>query len=373
MRGRRVALFTASLGAGGAERVLSHMARHWAAQGVDVAFVTLEGGYGDFFPLSPSVHRVALGLARPSRTLGERLFRNLARVRALRSEFLRLAPDVVISFIDQCNVLALAATLGLSVPVIVSERTDPRHHSLGLVWSGLRRALYRRAAAVVVQTDSVAGWARAFLPTEKVRVIPNPVLSADLRPRSPRGGARKALLAMGRLGPEKGFDLLLQAFADCAPVHPEWDLLLAGNGPERPSLEALARELGLQARVSFLGAVAAEGFFESGHLFVLPSRFEGFPNALLEAMAAGLPVIAFDCPSGPREILGGGEDGILVPPQDVRGLAAAMGRAMGSEALRTQLGARAVRVRARYGVEAVIRQWEELIDACLASRDRDVQ
>ena len=146
---------------------------------------------------------------------------------------------------------------------------------------------------------------------------------------------------MGRLAPQKGFDLLIDAFSRVAGRHPQWSLQILGEGPDRPALERLIDVKGLAGRVVLAGwEPDPSAVLQQGDLFVLSSRFEGFPNALLEAMACGLPSVSFNCQSGPAEIIRDQIDGILVPPEDVPGLADAIDRALTDEALRRRLAAR---------------------------------
>jgi glycosyltransferase involved in cell wall biosynthesis len=155
------------------------------------------------------------------------------------------------------------------------------------------------------------------------RVIANPV---DLTPPRRRLTGTGRLVAVGRLVHQKGFDLLLRAFARIAPEHPQWTLTIWGEGDRRRQLEALCTELGLLEQVALPGLTERPGqWLEDAEVFVLSSRFESFGNVITEAMVAGLPVVAFDCPWGPGEILRDGEDGLLVPPEDVGALAAPCG------------------------------------------------
>jgi GalNAc-alpha-(1->4)-GalNAc-alpha-(1->3)-diNAcBac-PP-undecaprenol alpha-1,4-N-acetyl-D-galactosaminyltransferase len=209
---------------------------------------------------------------------------------------------------------------------------------------------------------------------ERGFVIPNPVLAPDSAraghapPRRAEGGT---ITAMGRLAYEKGFDLLLYAFASVAARHPAWRLQIFGEGPLLSELEALARHLGLSERVSLPGFEKrpTEALRQSD-LFVLPSRSEGFGNALSEAMACGLPVVSFDCPSGPRYIIRDGVDGVLVPPKDVPALAAALDRLMRDGAERARLAANAPDVLERFGVEKVMGMWERLVTSAAAATAR---
>jgi len=174
---------------------------------------------------------------------------------------------------------------------------------------------------------------------------------------------------MGRLVPQKGFDLLLEAFSRIADRYPEWSVKVLGKGPLQGQLEAQAESLGLKSRVTFAGVVSDPfPILRAADLFVFSSRFEGFGNALAEAMACGLPVISFDCPSGPADIIRDGMDGILVLAENVAGLAGAMDRLMGNAAERERLARRAPEVLARFSLESVLALWEQVFDYVLPSQ-----
>ena len=360
----RIALITSSLGPGGAERVMSIMANYWAAHDWDITLITLSSDSGDWYELHPKVKRIGLNLLSNSKHVGEAMRYNLQRVRGLRRELRRLRLQAVISFVDEPNVLTLMASIGLGIPVIVSERIDPRHYTVGAAWNVLRSLLYRRADALVVQSNALRNWAHSFVREGNVHVIPNPVnprLNGS-KYHSISRGSGLTVAAMGRLTRQKGFDLLLRAFHLAAKKHDGWSLIILGEGEERPSLEALTNELGLSRRVSMPGLVQESGRILNGvDLFVLSSQYEGFPNALLEAMACGVAVISTDCNSGPREIIRDGVDGVLVPPDNVEALASAMDRLMANQPERQRLGARAVEVTERFSIGTIMKKWEDLL------------
>lgn len=352
-----------SLGKGGAERVLARLADHWAEDGRGVTLITIEAASADVYPLSPNVTRVSLALERLSPSPLHAVANVVQRTRALRKAIERSRPDVVVSFVDRTNVLVLFATLGMQLPILACERVDPRQHQIGPAWSALRRLVYRRAVAIVVQTDGVAEWARRLGGVRDVVVIPNGIRAS----RPTRRKRTDTILGVGRLAHQKGFDLLLHAFAAISSEHPEWTVIILGTGPRRAELQATAAALDIVDRVEFRGWVDDPLVeFQLAGIFALSSRYEGFPNALLEAMAAGTPTVAFDCPSGPSEIVRDGFDGILVPAGDVGAFARALHHLMVDGSARARLGAAGLDVATRFAEDRVLARWDAVVDRSAA-------
>ncbi len=343
------------------------MANYWAGQGQNVTILTFDYEEKPFHPLHPAINRKSLRMTKESLHFVLGFFRNLHRIWVLRRALWKSRPQIVISFVDKTNILTLCASRGLSLPVIVSERTNPAAYSVGRVWSWLRRISYPWADAVVCQTRSALIYFNSVKLKRRV-VIPNPLLPPpggnEERSENMQSGKKYSVIAMGRFVEEKGFDLLLKAFSMLSDQHRDWSLRIVGDGPLRKHFHEQVEILGLSGRVQFPGTVS-DPYMELSRadIFVLSSRFEGFPNALCEAMACGLPVISFDCPSGPRAIIRDGVDGILVPPESVQALASALDRLMGNEAEREQLARRAPEVLDRFGVEKIMAMWDELIEA----------
>lgn len=347
--------------------MLAVMASFWAEGGRDVRVITLGGG-GEppFQRLSHLVEWTALGVAKESSSLTAAVWNNLRRIWAIRRAIREARPDCVISFMDKTNALVLLSTLGLGIPVVVTEHTDPYLSKIGRAWSFLRGASYRWADRIVVLNDR----ARAFWAERaggKTTVIPNPVVLDD-GPASHGGLVRRpVIVGMGRLAEEKRFDLFLAAFARVAAKHPEWSALILGEGPMRAYLEELREKLGLKDRVQLPGAVRSPAsVLSQADVFVSSSRLEGFPMALCEAMACGLPVIATEYHEGVREIVQDGVNGLLVPGNDPDALAAAMDRLMTDSEARRRLGEEAALITGRYGIGQVGADWERLF-AGLAS------
>ncbi len=349
------------MGCGGAERQMAMLTSGLTARGHKVGLAVLHGR-DSFFDLD---RRIDLHFfEREHLYRGVRALRFAARPGWLRRLLRDSELDVVVSFIDVANVHALLASRGLGMPVVVAERTHPPSHRIRWLERGLRRRLYPRAACVVVQTEATARWARDQGLGRSVEVIPNAVMPPPASAGLPQIDlpAGPVLVSMGRLDPIKRFDLVIDAFADVAPRHPEWHLLLLGDGPERGKLKERITRHGLGKRVGMPGTLTdPAAVLARCRMLVLASDFEGFPNALCEAMAHGLPVVATDCPVGPREIVRDGVDGMLVPPGDRAALAAALDQLMGDPAARDRLGRAATGIVDRCAPDKMLDRWEELL------------
>jgi glycosyltransferase involved in cell wall biosynthesis len=353
----KILLVISSLAAGGAQRVMVDLGAWLVERGHDVTLLTYSDPVLDHFHEPPGVRRVALRLLWDSTGPFDMLASNIRRLRTMRAAIRGLRPDVIVSFIDITNVLTLLSSLGLGVPVIISERIHPSYHPIGLRWRLLRRLTYPLSSALVVQTQAIATWARATVAARRIRIIPNPLPSRAW----PAGAAREPIvLGVGRLHRQKGFDLLVDAFAkSCLPM--EWRLVLIGEGPERAALAARVEALGLQDRVEMPGEVPdPEAWLARASMFVLSSRYEGFPNVVLEAMACRTPVLAFDCPTGPRDILGHGS-GIVLPPEDVDALARGIRSLAGNPWQRDSLAQTASRALAQFAPERINALWLDLM------------
>lgn len=361
----RILLLTSSMNSGGAERVASTLANAWCTRGDQVTLMpTFSGGGECFYKLSPNVRLVYLANLVSSRT---RTFVNqLARLRALRQFIATERPDVIVSFLANVNVATIAASVGLGIPVAVCERVDPfalpRSNLLRLAC----RFAYPIADALMVQTHAVAtkyastGWS-----LRRVRVIPNPV-PGQMLDIQPHGSVeeKKRLISVGRLAEQKQFGMLIKVFASLARHNASWSLRIVGEGPLRSALQRQIVELGLEGRVELPGRIMNIGEELAGaDAFVLTSEYEGFPNALLEAMAVGLPCVTFDCPSGPREMSMDGLVALLVPLNDEQALGNALERLMSDADLRQSLGSEArASVIERFALDKVLEQWDSLFE-----------
>jgi glycosyltransferase involved in cell wall biosynthesis len=371
----KILFVIAALQQGGAERVASTLSNQWCADGHDVHVLTFEApASAPHYPLADGITLHQLDLFRPSRNLLHSLLKNFDRVRRLAAAFRQVKPDIIVSFMTETNVLSLLASRFMKIPVVVSERTHPDRHLMYLDASVQRRFLlsrkltYRFADAIVVQTSEIAEWFRKDLGSVP-EVIPNPVDLAHFRRptgRAPHLGEprRKKMTALGRLDPQKGYDLLIDAFASLADRHPDWDLTIYGAGGNPEIFAQQAESRGLAGRVFLPGAtrdVASK--LQETDLFVHPTRYEGFPNAVVEALAAGCCVLATDCPGGTREILVDGDYGVLVPNEDSAALAEALDDLLGNSDRRDEFQQKARDAVSQLDMVLIARRWLKLFDS----------
>jgi glycosyltransferase involved in cell wall biosynthesis len=227
---------------------------------------------------------------------------------------------------------------------------------------------YRRLDALTVLTcGDLEDYSRVLAGSgTRVVRIPNAVSPLTGGPADPTS---RMVVAAGRLTNQKGFDRLIPAFQQVVRAHPDWTLRIYGSGPHRARLQRAILERGLYNNVRLMGRASGMGEeLAKASIYVMSSRFEGFPMVLLEAMSKGLAVVSFDCPRGPRDLITSGEDGLLVPNGDIDGLAQGLLQLVEDEELRRKLGAAAVRTAARYDAGSVGRQWDELLAGLLAEQ-----
>lgn len=344
------------------------LANAWVERGVDVSLVTIGSTTNDTYQLDPAVMRIGLDLLGRSENSVTAALNNIRRVRRLRAVIRELRADVVVSFMTSVNVLSVLAAQPLRLPVVVSERIWPEAEYIGRAWTHLRRYAYRRAAAVIAQTHRAARSLQKEIPGAIVEVVANPIL-VDSRETADRAAdmvlsscyGYNLVLGAGRLSKQKGFDLLIRAFARLAAQRRDWRLAIFGDGPERDALVELSRELNISNQVILPGfSHSLHIVMRRAQMFVLSSRYEGMPNALAEAMACGAACISLDCPAGPAELISHGRNGLLVPPEDVEGLTSAMEFMMQNEESRRRMGDAAEKSMSIYSIEETVNRWDEL-------------
>ncbi|QNJ01882.1 putative alpha-glycosyltransferase/ family 4 [Synechococcus sp. PROS-U-1] len=365
-------LYIDSLKTGGAERVTLLFARWLAQEGWRATVLTRHGPSRDFYPVPAGVHR-AIEPSDPPwlRCLG--LLGFPLRVLRLRAWLQRHQPDLVLGMTTLPAIKLLLAVRGMACPCIVSERNFPPLKRPGWPWRLLRRLTYPWAHLHLVQTESTGRWLAQHLNARPQLCLANPVAwplprfapdpdPTDWLARQKVGADQQVLLAVGTKAHQKGFDRLVAMFALLRERHPQVHLVILGmdavpyHGVDQ---QAQLRRMLPQASHSlhFPGRVGnVQDWYERADLFLLPSRYEGFPNVLLEAMASGCCCVSSDCPQGPAELIRDGVNGRLLPndanPQTWADVVSAL---LVDSDVRRRLACRALEVRQRFS-EGRLRQ-----------------
>lgn len=407
-KAKRVAFVIAHLGDGGAQRVAVNAANALVERGLEVCIITLDQrkhAYDldprvivdrssppyveslaarpagstpkistDLIPARQSLYRRCASAGPivsyvkpifvPLVVAGARwtrlVFRLGKRVLWLRGRIKAAKPDAVLSFLTQTNILTVIATRGLRTHTVLSERNDPQLQQHKPHIEIMRRRVYRMANLITANSRGALVSLEAFVPKHKLAYLPNPLCKS-----SDDVAAFKAptVITVGRLVEQKGLDVLLAAWARVIEFLPMWKLVIVGDGPLASELRELARDLNISSNVDWCGYVSDPfPLLRASKFFVLTSRFEGTPNALLEAMACGLPGIVSDASPGPIELIGQDERaGLIVPVDDVDATSHAILKLASNEALRQRLGA-AARERARpHDAQQVMQTWLQLL------------
>jgi glycosyltransferase involved in cell wall biosynthesis len=318
-----------------------------------------------FYELLPNVRFIYLADLVSLR--GKAWDQQILRLLALRRFMTNERPDVIVSFLPNVNVAAVLASIGLGIPLIICEHTDPFFAPIPRLLRLACKFTYPLADTLTVLTDIIANKYAAhglFLP--RIRVMPNPIFEQlmNVVHRGSNDVAKKRLLGIGRLADVKQFSLLIRVFANLSDRHSQWGLRIVGEGNLWADLQQQIADCGLASRIELTGATLAIGDeLAEADIFVLTSRYEGFSLVLLEAMAVGLPCVSFDCPSGPREITMDGQLALLVPPNDEHALELALERLMLDADLRQTLGRHArASVKERFSLDKILGQWDLLFE-----------
>jgi glycosyltransferase involved in cell wall biosynthesis len=399
-RKRRVIFAIGHMGPGGAQRVVANAANSLVERGLEMHIVTLSPTPPDAYTLHAGIIRHRLGgtlksatggsgatettekyrgpikralrpavllafavllrVKRTARALLKRSGISTESVRGLRKVVNLVQPDCVFSFLTRTNVIALMATRGMDIRTVISERNDPRLQRHPRAVETARRLLYPRATVVTANTLGALEALEAYVPKAKLAFLPNPLtVPAD---RVVAGFDAPTFLTVARLVEQKGIDTLVRAAGVALPELPGWRLAVVGDGPLRADLEALAREVGIAGRIDWIGHVDDPfPYLRAARFFVLPSRFEGSPNALLEAMSCGLASIVTDASPGPLELIGKETAGLVVPVDDWQAMSRSIVALARDDRLRERLSAGALERSEPHLPEVALRTWLEVI------------
>lgn len=283
------------------------------------------------------------------------------RLKKIRNAVKKLSPDVVISFMSETNIDVCFALFGMSIPIIVSERNDPKIDPQSKIKQIMRKIAYIKPKGFVFQTpDAQAYFSKKI--QKKSKVVLNP-LTGTL-PDPFKDEREKRIVAVGRLNKQKNFPMLIDAFSEFVKNHPEYVLEIYGEGVLGEQLKKYIDRKNLTDKVILKGFCKdVHEKILSAEMFVMSSDFEGMPNALLEALAIGLPCISTDCPcGGPRMLIKSYENGILVPIKDSEKMLEAMEFMVNNPDKAREMSINAVNVRKRADVDTITKEWLEFVD-----------
>lgn len=368
----KILFLVSSMQGGGAERVAALLANAWSARGHSVTLMPTFSARGEcVYPLAKLVNLDFLSDRCPPAA------GRLTRLRMLRRFIKGFRPDVIVSFLPHVNCTAVIAAAGLGIPVVACERTYPplMEPPLPLMYRIGRRATYPLAAALIGQTEASAEWLRGLAGRALVAAIANPVVN-PLPSKPPVQNpddfvpaGRKLILWAGRLEESKRAALLIEAASQSGCLKHDWHIAMLGEGPRRPKIQQLIDTKDLSDRITLVGFAGNLGdWYQRADLFVMTSSFEGFPNTLLEALSYGVPSIAFDILTGPKELSDGGTRLLLLPDQDhVATLRNGLTSLIADPARREELRRAALRTNEDYAEDRILAQWDELFAKIVGS------
>lgn len=343
----KICIIAPSLGIGGIERTLSTLANYFSQKKqADVHFVIMY----DFNPIYTLVSNIHFYKPIFSHKSTNKFLYYIKLFYFLRSTVKAIKPNVILSFGEIANVIILFSLWGIKIPHFISDRGNPDLKQGGIVVRFFRRILYPHAAGMIAQTDYAASVRRKeFYGYTNISVIPNPCRNLEKLTLE----RKNWIVYIGRMHYEKGVDRLINAVARIRNFQ-DWKLVLVGAGLHLDDFKQLAFRLGVTDRVNFVGVSNnVERYLFQSKIFAFPSRGEGFPNALLEAMASGLACVSFDCVAGPRDIIQNHKNGLLIENGDIDAFTKAIELLMSDENLRLAISKEAMLVKQKYSLEKI--------------------
>ncbi len=336
---------------GGAEHVMTNLVNYFNKTD-EVIYISLFHRDSPAYPIDEGVCIIN----------GVGFSKKLSAVGMLRKIIKEQKPDIILSFMTQINNLTIMATLATGIPIVVSERADPKR-TPGILNKLLRWVFYRFADGFVFQTNDAKGYFSKTI-QEKSEVIPNPIFvsTEDLSFVSKKRD--HVIVSVGRLEDQKNFPLLITAFSRVSDEYPDYELHIYGDGSKKEQLETLAQKLNIMNKVRFCGTHRdLHTRIRNASLFILPSDFEGMPNSLMEAMALGMCCISTDCPvGGPKELIDNGENGFLIPVGYVDQLESTMRKLLKNQDLIRTTGEKAKEIMIRLNPDKISERWKTFLN-----------
>lgn len=350
-----------SLRKGGAERVISNLSNAFIKDNLNISILMISKCKIEY-ELNPEIELNYLEdeIAKNEGTISK-IISFFRRTKLMKKKISYLKPDVIVSFLPYTSFVVLNA-IGKKIPVIVSIRNDPETEYSSKLYNLFMRMLYPKAKGIVYQTKEAKNYFKNILNVES-EIIPNSINPDFIVDKEFEGKRKKEIVSVGRLFDQKNQKLLIDSFIEIKDKIPDYKLIIYGEGYKRNDLEKIIKDNNMNERIILPGNIknVREKIYDSG-LFVLSSEYEGMPNALMEAMCLGLPVISTDCPcGGPRFLIKNNENGILVDVGNKEQLKEAILKIISNEDLAKKISKNAIKISTELSPEIINRRWKEFI------------
>lgn len=359
---RKICIFNESISkSGGIERVTINLANMWAAKGYDVEILTISHGH-PFYKLSPGIKVHSLNLT-VRMGMGDQIILFGKLVWKVRKFLKNKQYDFLIAIWTSRCIVSIIASMGLPVKVVACEHIA--YGATKTYFKKLRNLLYPYAAAVISLTDTDR---KKYLKLNNHAYTIENAVGYDFFNLKSNVSDSKVILAVGRETPQKGFDLLVESWHLIYKKYPTWQIRIVGDNFTNKTYATLVlnkiKQYGLQDTIHIISETNnIKKEYSDAAFYVMASRYEGLPMVLLEAMAAGLPAVSFDCPTGPREIIKDGETGILVRNGSITELAKSIAYMIENVDKRKKYGMMAhLDVKRRFSTEAIAKKWDDLFN-----------
>lgn len=351
---------------GGAERVMATLANEFVERGNEVLIVTMKDAQS-VYKLDERVKIIGAGGNVNSERRVKRSFQMcLSAIKGIRvyiKEIKKFKPDIILSFLTNTNIMSIIVKKIYirDIPLIISERCDPE--TRGIVTKKICELLYPKSDLIVCQSERVANYFLSINNEANVTIIPNPINDQAICKKTSEE-RKKIIVAVGRLNKQKNYELLINSFNKIKMKYPEYQLNIFGKGPEEDSLKCLIKKLDLENRVHLMGTKDnVMNYVYDSSLYVMSSNFEGFPNALIEAMGSGLPVICTDFSTGiARELIKDGVNGYVVPVNNPTKMAEAMSIILDNNSLQENMSRENKKIINTLNKSKIVDMWEKALN-----------
>ncbi|MBT2163200.1 glycosyltransferase family 4 protein [Zobellia barbeyronii] len=357
-----IAFIIGTLNSGGAERVVSTLSNEFAKK-YRVTIITFVD-FEPFYKLDDKIKVLSCyPKSKKSANAIQGVINNYGLYKKISKFIKEEKIELCIGFLTSSNIMAVLASRANNIPVIISERINPNATKKSFIWDKLRRYVYPKADFIIIQTEIIKSFFSSWVNNSKLIILPNP-LSPDLKLPISSDTRSNVILNIGRLTDQKGQDVLIKIFSKLNPVN--WQLIIVGEGPKRREYEDLIKDLKMTDKILLVGRQSnISKFYNNSKIFAFSSRFEGFPNALIEAMHMGVPCISTDCPTGPSELITDGENGFLVKMDNPLEMEDKLKQLLYDKQLREKFSLAANSTVLKFSIKNVAGQWDDVIKDAL--------